>query len=254
LYWTNPDFEVYDNVGRTAEQIDSFNTGQPTWDDMLRWTEAAAGEFAAQVGHPDTGLHIANWTSALSRADKMSEFFAVSNAVLGDHPNAALTTLSKFMDAAAVWCAFHNQPDLRRAAPRRYPSATRGARAEAGRRSPSGAGRGCAGRSAVRDRCCGTATWIPRAGRWPRDRSVARRAGGSGRPGAPGSRRGGARHGARQGRLGLDLVGVGAAGEGRLVPGVGMAAADSGGGTGETPPVSTNTPAFGVPCSRSVRR
>ncbi|MET8577329.1 hypothetical protein [Streptomyces sp. NPDC005012] len=112
MSWTNPDFEVYDNVGRTAEQIDSFNTGQPTWDDMLRWTEAAAEEFAAQVGHPDTGLHIADWTSGLSRADKMSAFFAVSNAVLGDHPDAALTTLSTFMDAAATWCVFHNQPDL----------------------------------------------------------------------------------------------------------------------------------------------
>ncbi|MEU3553364.1 hypothetical protein [Streptomyces fragilis] len=112
MSWTNPEFEPHDNVGRTSEQIHCLNTGQPTWDDMLRWTESSAEEFADEIGHPDTGLHIAGWTSALSRAKKLSEFFAVSNAVLGDHPDAALTTLGEFMDAAATWCAWHNQADL----------------------------------------------------------------------------------------------------------------------------------------------
>jgi hypothetical protein len=112
LSWYNPDHEVYDNVGRTAEQIHGFNTGEPTWDDMLRWTEDAAEKFAGMVDLPDTGLTIAGWADALGRAEKLSDFFAISNAILGDHLDAALTALGEFLDVAATWCAWHDQPDL----------------------------------------------------------------------------------------------------------------------------------------------
>lgn len=112
MSWPNPDFEVYDNIGRTSEQIHGFNTSEPTWDDMLRWTEDAAEKFAGTVDLPDTGLTIAGWADALGRAQKLSDFFAISNAVLGDHPDAALTALGEFLDVAATWCAWHKQPDL----------------------------------------------------------------------------------------------------------------------------------------------
>lgn len=32
----NPDFELYDNVGRTTEQINAYNENRPTGDDLRR--------------------------------------------------------------------------------------------------------------------------------------------------------------------------------------------------------------------------
>lgn len=57
-----PDFEPYDNVGRTAEQIAASYTGTATRDDLRRWSRRDSKEFLAQ--HPLPGTPRRRWTPA----------------------------------------------------------------------------------------------------------------------------------------------------------------------------------------------
>lgn len=47
---SHPDFELYDNAGRTAEQVAAAYLGIATRDDLLRWAKRDAEPFLA--GHP----------------------------------------------------------------------------------------------------------------------------------------------------------------------------------------------------------
>lgn len=86
----------------------------PTLDDQIRWVEEAAGPFVenAAVDLQDTGVMIIAWMEQLYRAQTSSEFFVVSDRVLGDGPDQALPALVEFLQTAAEWCERHGQPKL----------------------------------------------------------------------------------------------------------------------------------------------
>ncbi|WP_433892588.1 hypothetical protein [Streptomyces sp. CA-111067] len=98
----NPDFELYDNVGRTTEQIHAHNTGSPTADDLQRWDAAAAKPLIDAAGLPPSGHGIAGWTDLLGQAATGSHFHGIASAVL-DHDEGAVARLHQFLVTAATW-------------------------------------------------------------------------------------------------------------------------------------------------------
>ncbi|MCL2729702.1 MAG: hypothetical protein FWE15_06715 [Actinomycetia bacterium] len=100
----NPDFELYDNVGRTTKQIQAHHTGSPTTDDLQRWGTAAARPLVDEAGLPPAGQGITGWTDLLGRATTGSQFHGIASAVL-EHDDSAIARLHQFLEAAANWYA-----------------------------------------------------------------------------------------------------------------------------------------------------
>jgi hypothetical protein len=111
-WYRPPDFELYDNVGRTDEQIHAYNTNSPTKDDLRRWAARDAKPFTESITAPPAGEAIAAWTGHLTRAGSVAEFTAVTDAVLGDGDHNALAELHLFLETAATWCEQHQEPGL----------------------------------------------------------------------------------------------------------------------------------------------
>jgi hypothetical protein len=89
----HPDFELYDNAGRTTEQINAAKTGVPTRDDLRRWS-VKEGSVPEPVGPAITA-----WTDRLHDAEH-SEVAQVILLTASD-PNGILPRLHEFLEAAA---------------------------------------------------------------------------------------------------------------------------------------------------------
>ncbi|MFD5128973.1 hypothetical protein [Streptomyces olindensis] len=101
----NPDFELYDNVGRTAEQIRAYHTRSATTNDLYRWAKRDAQAFRAQHRLPDEALpapDLAPYLTALTAAKTPAEFSTVTNALL-DAAEPLLNTVVDYLAAAAQW-------------------------------------------------------------------------------------------------------------------------------------------------------
>jgi hypothetical protein len=89
----HPDFELYDNAGRTTEQISSARTGVPTSEDLRRWS-VKEGSVPDSVGPAITA-----WTDRLHNAEPGE----VARLILlaATDPNGILPRLHEFLEAAA---------------------------------------------------------------------------------------------------------------------------------------------------------
>ncbi|WP_308284148.1 hypothetical protein [Streptomyces buecherae] len=111
---SHPDFELYDNVGRDAEQIAAARYGIASHADLLRWAERDAAPFLVQhplptepLSAPDTAPYLA----ALSAAQTPAEAHAVTTRLL-DAAEPALRAVSDYLLAAAQWRGQHRQAAL----------------------------------------------------------------------------------------------------------------------------------------------
>ena len=107
----NPDFELYDNVGRATEQIHAYNTNSPTFDDLHRWAAHDAKDFTDALRIEDAGQSIAAWTQQLYQVRTSAEFQAVIQSVLGDG-HSGLGELHQFLETAAEWCERNREPSI----------------------------------------------------------------------------------------------------------------------------------------------
>lgn len=89
----NPDFELYDNAGRTTEQINAATTGAPTSEDLRRWS-VKEGSVPGPVGPAITA-----WTDRLHDAAP-GEVAQLILLTVSD-PNGILPRLHEFLEAAA---------------------------------------------------------------------------------------------------------------------------------------------------------
>ncbi|WP_282697832.1 hypothetical protein [Streptomyces sp. CC208A] len=94
---------MYDNVGRTADQIDAHNTGTATTDDLRRWARRDTEAFFQR--HPVPGptphqLDLKPFEAALEHAATPVEASAVILAAL-DAADQILQDLSTFLHHAA---------------------------------------------------------------------------------------------------------------------------------------------------------
>lgn len=93
----NPDFELYDNTGRTTDQIHTHNTGTPTPHDLSRWGAAAAKPLIDAAELPPSGQGIMGWIDLLGRAGTESEFHGIATAVL-ENDDGAVARLHRFLE------------------------------------------------------------------------------------------------------------------------------------------------------------
>ncbi|MFL0025936.1 hypothetical protein ACJBCE_23735 [Streptomyces sp. NBUL23] len=105
----HPEFELYDNIGRTTEQVTAHSENQPTVDDLHRWAAYDAREFSASLPTRDPGHSISDWTQQVYRARSATELNTVAQAVLGDG-HSGLGELHLFLEAAAEWCERNQEP------------------------------------------------------------------------------------------------------------------------------------------------
>ncbi|WP_405889823.1 hypothetical protein OG427_07185 [Streptomyces sp. NBC_00133] len=101
----NPDFELYDNVGRSADPIHAYNTLTATTDDLYRWARRDAKTFLAQQPLPGTPLPTPSarpYLAALNNARTPAEASAVTNALL-DATEPVLEAIGTYLAAAAKW-------------------------------------------------------------------------------------------------------------------------------------------------------
>jgi hypothetical protein len=96
------DFELYDNAGRTTDQIHAYNSNSPTEDDLHRWGATSARPLIDAGGLPPAGQGIARWTELLHQAGSPGEFHGIARAVLS-HDDGAVARLHQFLEAAANW-------------------------------------------------------------------------------------------------------------------------------------------------------
>ncbi|MGW6454387.1 hypothetical protein ACWF94_00410 [Streptomyces sp. NPDC055078] len=102
---SHPDSELYDNVGRDAEQIAAARYGIATRDDLFRWASRDAEPFLAGHPLPDEPLpspDLAPYQTALSAAETPAEASTVTQHFL----NAAepvLRAVSDYLLTAARW-------------------------------------------------------------------------------------------------------------------------------------------------------
>ncbi|MFJ9033631.1 hypothetical protein ACIRQP_35035 [Streptomyces sp. NPDC102274] len=113
MYMYNPDFDLYDNAGRTTEQSHAYNTNSPTSDDLHRWAAHDAQEFTDSLAMAAAGQSITAWTDQIPNARSAAEFQAVTEAVLS-HEHGALGALHQFLESAAEWCDRNEEPDIAR--------------------------------------------------------------------------------------------------------------------------------------------
>ncbi|MFE4055223.1 hypothetical protein ACFXP3_02765 [Streptomyces sp. NPDC059096] len=101
----HPDFELYDNVGRTSEQIAAARSGRATRDDLLRWAARDGEQFLAEHPLPDDPLPVpdtAPYLAALAAARTPAEASAVTQHLL-DSAHPALAAVSELLKAIARW-------------------------------------------------------------------------------------------------------------------------------------------------------
>ncbi|MFD3580890.1 hypothetical protein [Streptomyces sp. NPDC058683] len=104
----HPDFELYDNVGRTSEQIRAHHTGSATTDDLHRWAERDAADFRAAHALPTAPFPVPDlspYREALDAADTPAEFSTVLNALL----DAVEPFLGEVIDHLALTARWKNQ-------------------------------------------------------------------------------------------------------------------------------------------------
>ncbi|MER0445783.1 hypothetical protein ABR738_14635 [Streptomyces sp. Edi4] len=105
----HPDFELYDNVGRDADQIAAARYGIATRGDLLRWARRDAEPFLAKHPLPDKPLPspgLAPYLAALAAARNPAEVSAVTQHLL-DAAEPALRAVSDYLLAAAQWRGQH---------------------------------------------------------------------------------------------------------------------------------------------------
>lgn len=105
----HPDFELYDNVGRDADQIAAARYGIATRGDLLRWAKRDAKPFLAEHPLPDTSLpspDLAPYLAALAAAQTPAEVSAVTQHLL-DAAEPVLRAVSDYLFAAAQWRGQH---------------------------------------------------------------------------------------------------------------------------------------------------
>ncbi|MFD7017513.1 hypothetical protein [Streptomyces sp. NPDC059928] len=107
----HPDFELYDNAGRTTEQIAAHREDRPTADDLHRWAAYDARLFTASLPAEDAGQSISDWTRQLYRVRTAAELNTVAQAVLGDG-HSGLAELHLFLETAAEWCERNQEPGI----------------------------------------------------------------------------------------------------------------------------------------------
>lgn len=101
----HPDFELSDNVGRTAEQIRAFHTRSATTHDLYRWATRDAEAFRTQHPLPTEPLPVPDlgpYLTALAAAKTPAEFSGVTNALL-DAAEPVLNAVVDYLAAAAQW-------------------------------------------------------------------------------------------------------------------------------------------------------
>ncbi|MFI1013100.1 hypothetical protein [Streptomyces sp. NPDC020965] len=106
---SHPDFELYDNVGRTSEQIAAARFGIATRDDLLRWARRDAEPFLADHSVPESPLpspDLAPYLTALAAAAAPAEAHAVTDRLL-DAAEPVLRAMSDYLLAAAKWNGHH---------------------------------------------------------------------------------------------------------------------------------------------------
>ena len=107
----HPDFELYDNVGRTTEQITAHQDDRPTADDLHRWSAYDAREFSTSLPDDEAGQSITDWTRQLYQVRTAAELNTVTQAVLGDG-RSGLGELHTFLETAAEWCEHNHEPGI----------------------------------------------------------------------------------------------------------------------------------------------
>ncbi|CAL9431137.1 hypothetical protein ACPZ13_05190 [Streptomyces sp. IPPR8] len=101
----DPDFELYDNVGRDADQIQAARYNLATRGDLKRWAQRDAQPFRAAHPLPDQpwpAPDLTPYLDALAAAQTPAEIDAVTDHVL-DAAEPALRALSDYLVAAARW-------------------------------------------------------------------------------------------------------------------------------------------------------
>lgn len=110
---THPDFELYDNIGRTAEQIAAAHFGVATRDDLLRWARRDAKRFLAEHPLPSAPLpapDAAPYLAALAEAKTPAEVSAVTRHLL-DAAEPVLVMVSDLLVSIARWDNRHRSPE-----------------------------------------------------------------------------------------------------------------------------------------------
>ncbi|MFD9715803.1 hypothetical protein [Streptomyces sp. NPDC059076] len=101
---SHPDFELYDNVGRTTEQITAAHLGIATSDDLLRWAKHDAEPFLAEHPLPEgppPSPDLAPYLTALAAAETPAEAHAVTDRLM-DAVEPVLRAASDYLLAAAT--------------------------------------------------------------------------------------------------------------------------------------------------------
>ncbi|CAL9364787.1 hypothetical protein SUDANB105_00741 [Streptomyces sp. enrichment culture] len=101
----DPDFELYDNVGRDADQIAAARYGIATRHDLVRWARRDAEPFLAEHPLPADPLPIPDLTpylDALAAAETPAQASAVTEHLL-DAAEPILRAVSDYLVAAARW-------------------------------------------------------------------------------------------------------------------------------------------------------
>ncbi|MFD4786507.1 hypothetical protein ACFWN1_05390 [Streptomyces sp. NPDC058459] len=101
----DPDFELYDNVGRDADQIHAARYNLAIHRDLKRWARRDAEPFLAAHPLPDQpwpAPDLTPYLDALPAAQTPTEIDTVTDHVL-DAAEPALRALSDYLVAAARW-------------------------------------------------------------------------------------------------------------------------------------------------------
>ncbi|MEU6192338.1 hypothetical protein [Streptomyces sp. NPDC047061] len=101
----HPDFELYDNVGRTAEQIRAYHTRSATREDLRRWADRDAEAFRTRhplPPEPFPAPDLSPYRTALDAADTPAEFSTVLNTLL-DAVELFLNEVIDHLAATAKW-------------------------------------------------------------------------------------------------------------------------------------------------------
>ncbi|MEU1629246.1 hypothetical protein ABZ746_28805 [Streptomyces sp. NPDC020096] len=110
----HPDFELYDNVGRDADQIAAARYGIATRNDLLRWAKRDAEPFLAQHPLPEQNLpslDLGPCLDALAAAETPAQASAVTRHLL-DAAEPVLQAVSDYLLAAARWRGQNRSAEL----------------------------------------------------------------------------------------------------------------------------------------------
>ncbi|MFF5438852.1 hypothetical protein [Streptomyces achromogenes] len=105
----DPDFELYDNVGRDADQIAAARYGIATDNDLLRWAARDAEDFLARHPLPERDLpcpDLAPYLDALAAAETPAQASAVTRHLL-KAAEPMFQAVSDYLWAAARWRCQH---------------------------------------------------------------------------------------------------------------------------------------------------